>query len=77
MWVLEVTKVSANKRADYRGPSNLDILPAHSQGRSKKDNTLCGSRGLNGHSVAERYGMESRQHPFFSLLTHDTQCTAQ
>ncbi|KAK3843740.1 MAG: hypothetical protein J3R72DRAFT_100588 [Linnemannia gamsii] len=43
----------------------LDELPVHSQGRSRKDGALCGSRGLNGHSSAKRHDCNRAGHFIF------------
>src|SRR5690554_4438135 len=74
--VARLTFTDVTSTRTTRRPSELDVLHVHSQGRSKKDNTPCGSRGLNGHSAAKRHGMESRQHPY-SHCSPTTQCTVQ
>jgi hypothetical protein len=73
--VARVTFADLTSTRTTRGSSDIDALPVHSQGRSKKDNTLCGSRGFSGHSAAKRPGMESRQHPYphWSPMTHTVQ----
>ena len=70
------SKVHKSERQQARGPRESHQILMHflftvKEGQRKI--TLCGSRGLNGHSEAKRHGMGSRQHPYSLCSQHNVQ----